>query len=88
MRRLGIRSEVSGGKSKHLRDFSEVFSLQAFDFAVRIEQKPRDRLMRSDARFEDLSQSQKKVSEELWCGSGKGHSCQQKKLLTCSAGFF
>ena len=49
MRRLGISPEASVEKSKHLRDFSEVFSLQAFDFAVRIEEKPRDRLMRSDA---------------------------------------
>ncbi len=49
MRRLGISPEASVEKSKHLRDFSEVFSLQALDFAVRSEEKPRGRLMRAAA---------------------------------------
>lgn len=36
----------------------------------------------------DLSQSLEKVSEEFCRRRRKGDSCQQKKLLTCSAGFF
>lgn len=49
MRRLGTSPEASVQKTKHLRDFSEVFSFQAFDFAVQREETPRDRLMRSEA---------------------------------------
>ena len=50
MRRLGISPEASVDKTKYLRDFSEVFSFQALDFAVRSEAKRRFDavLMRSD----------------------------------------
>lgn len=83
MLRLGIKPEANSEMSRHLREFSEVF---LFQDCPNVGSQLRKRL--TFAVHEDLSQSLKKVSEEIWSRRRKGDSCQQKKVLTCSAGFF